>query len=291
MKTLYDVLQVHSLADGTSIDEAYQRLIAQWAAEPGSAPGTDVLRAARREAIERAYAVLSDPLRRTAYDERNIGREAVAEPGLLRLTRSVNWHAAAKAFALSGVGVLGLVGSAYLLLHWDAPSAPALAVTERLGSGIQLAGAQAPTTPNPAADANTGNERLAAQQLALENERLKVELEVIRREQDRRDRMLDITASGVAAERAYREMAHRYEENTRPAAELVRGATEEAIHQRDSDARVRTLEKAADMQRDVAAARLGITRGQYERVARDRFRDSYYDGTGWHEGYVDRSVK
>lgn len=66
----YEILQVHPRADGDAIRAAYQRLRERYdpARLDGAADELVDLARQKRDQIERAYAVLSDPLRRDAYD-------------------------------------------------------------------------------------------------------------------------------------------------------------------------------------------------------------------------------
>src|SRR5215211_2943529 len=74
----YETLQVHPRADAAAIEAAYARLRELY--DPsrldGAADELIDLARAKRDAIERAYAVLGDPVRRAAYDE----EQAVFEP-------------------------------------------------------------------------------------------------------------------------------------------------------------------------------------------------------------------
>ncbi|HEU4321801.1 MAG TPA: DnaJ domain-containing protein [Roseiflexaceae bacterium] len=67
---LYEILQVHPRADGEAIRAAYQRLIALYdpARLEGAADELVALARQKRDAIEHAYAVLSDAERRRSYD-------------------------------------------------------------------------------------------------------------------------------------------------------------------------------------------------------------------------------
>src|SRR5215217_7185382 len=66
----YETLQVHPRADAEAIKAAYARLRELY--DPnrldGAADELVSLARAKRDVIERAYAVLSDPARRAAYD-------------------------------------------------------------------------------------------------------------------------------------------------------------------------------------------------------------------------------
>src|SRR4051812_1632140 len=74
----YETLQVHPRADTTAITAAYTRLRELYdpARLDGAADELVDLARAKRDAIERAYAVLSDPARRKAYDQ----EQAALEP-------------------------------------------------------------------------------------------------------------------------------------------------------------------------------------------------------------------
>jgi len=67
----YETLQVHPRADATAIEAAYTRLCELY--DPnrldGAADELVSLARAKRDAIERAYVVLNDPIRRAAYDQ------------------------------------------------------------------------------------------------------------------------------------------------------------------------------------------------------------------------------
>src|SRR5215212_8656788 len=71
MQDYYETLQVHPRADATAIEAAYARLRELYdpAKLDGAADELVDLARAKRDAIERAHAVLSDSARRAAYDE------------------------------------------------------------------------------------------------------------------------------------------------------------------------------------------------------------------------------
>ncbi len=79
----YETLQVHPKADAVAIDAAYARLREHYdpAKLEGAADELIELARARRDAIERAYAVLRDPARRASYDrEQSRGAGAGSQP-------------------------------------------------------------------------------------------------------------------------------------------------------------------------------------------------------------------
>ncbi len=71
MQDYYETLQVHPRADATAIEAAYARLRELYdpARLDGAADELVDLARSKRDAIERAYAVLSDASRRAAYDK------------------------------------------------------------------------------------------------------------------------------------------------------------------------------------------------------------------------------
>src|SRR6185503_19081602 len=72
----YETLQVHPRADVAAIDAAYARLRELYdpARLDGAADELVDLARRKRDAIERAYAVLSDSARRATYDQEQAGR-------------------------------------------------------------------------------------------------------------------------------------------------------------------------------------------------------------------------
>lgn len=117
--------------------------------------------------------------------------------------------------------------------------------------------------------------------LATENARLRAEIDAIRGEERRRDRRARILDREAEAEQGYRSSDRDYLERSRPDPDLLRLDTEEAIRESRIERRVGQLERDVDDQRDLAAARLGVSREEYEKAMRDRFRDSYYGGGSW----------
>ncbi|MCX7790820.1 MAG: DnaJ domain-containing protein [Chloroflexaceae bacterium] len=78
MQDHYETLQVHPRADVETIQAAYARLRERYdpARLEGSAEELQELARRRRDEIERAYLVLSDPERRRRYDEELAARQA-----------------------------------------------------------------------------------------------------------------------------------------------------------------------------------------------------------------------
>src|SRR5205085_1087440 len=66
----YEILQVHPRADSEAISAAYARLRALYDPEQLDGAADELVELARlkRDQIERAYAVLSDPVRRASFD-------------------------------------------------------------------------------------------------------------------------------------------------------------------------------------------------------------------------------
>jgi curved DNA-binding protein CbpA len=82
MQDYYETLQVHPKADADSIRASYDRLRQRY--DPthleGAADELVELARHRRDEIERAYAILSDPTRRAGFDAELLARVAVAPP-------------------------------------------------------------------------------------------------------------------------------------------------------------------------------------------------------------------
>src|SRR5690349_13159341 len=79
---LYETLQVHPRADTAAIQAAYQRLrdLYDPARLDGAADELLELARAKRDAIEHAYAVLGDPVRRATYDSELAARASDHRP-------------------------------------------------------------------------------------------------------------------------------------------------------------------------------------------------------------------
>jgi len=71
--TPYDVLEVRADASSRDITRAYRRLARAW--HPDAQP-VDAAAPARFQAVSDAYELLSDPVRRAAYDELQAARAA-----------------------------------------------------------------------------------------------------------------------------------------------------------------------------------------------------------------------
>lgn len=82
MQDHYETLQVHPRADAEAIRAAYERLRERYdpARLEGAADELQELARRRRDEIERAYTILSDPARRAAYDEELAGRAHTPAP-------------------------------------------------------------------------------------------------------------------------------------------------------------------------------------------------------------------
>lgn len=78
----YETLQVHPKADQETIQAAYERLRQRYAPDALAGAADELVAVARRkrEAIEHAYAVLSDPTRRATYDAEQQAATAPPSP-------------------------------------------------------------------------------------------------------------------------------------------------------------------------------------------------------------------
>lgn len=77
MTNYYKVLQVDPSADPEVIAAAYKRLAVR---NHPDTNGSSADAKARMQALNEAYAVLSDPVQRAAYDRRMAGQPAVTDP-------------------------------------------------------------------------------------------------------------------------------------------------------------------------------------------------------------------
>src|SRR5688500_4386943 len=86
----YETLQVHPRADAAAIEAAYARMRQLYdpARLNGAADELVALAREKRDTIERAYAVLSDPARRATYDAELVAHKndqrPTTNPGLSR---------------------------------------------------------------------------------------------------------------------------------------------------------------------------------------------------------------
>lgn len=89
MSDHYETLQVHPKADGDAIQSAYERLRERYNPAKFDGAAEELIELARnkRDEIERAYAVLSDPQRRAAYDDELRAAQATTQPGSTRIYR------------------------------------------------------------------------------------------------------------------------------------------------------------------------------------------------------------
>ena len=83
MNTLYDVLGISSQTNATQIEQGYRSIMASLIGD-GENVERDMIRA---KAIKEAYAILSSPARRQAYDEKlrrkgQVSYEIVETPGV-----------------------------------------------------------------------------------------------------------------------------------------------------------------------------------------------------------------
>jgi hypothetical protein len=169
------------------------------------------------------------------------------------------------------LGTAGL-GSAAIIL----PLILALTVGAALGPvSARAQDSSAGPSSSPSSESESG----AA--LVLEIARLRAEIDALRAEERRRDRRSEILGREAEAEQRYRGSDRDYLERSRPDPDLRRLDAEEDIQASRIERKVAQLEQDAEAQRDLAAARLGISREEYEKAMRDRFIDRYYGGGSW----------
>lgn len=301
MKTLYDILEVSRQASAESIDAAFRRLIADCDRVAVLAPGPEL--EMRKDAIVRAHAQLADPRQRRDYDERlaladsaGLGRPLADPDGAVGgLARRV---ALPLAFG-AGLGML-----LYLFVGWLTPPAPPTAASAPvvpIGRATSSAGPLALSLEPSVAERRLEYERAAREQammlereraareqsLTLERERLRLEVEILRAEADRRNRELEQHADAEDRRLKMEERRLAREEADAKAADETRDYWEQ---ERRNLYRIRrnveNAERALELRKDAAAARLGITRDQYDRLQERRWTEESSDWTessGWYQ--------
>lgn len=295
MKTLYDILEIGRQASAEAIAASFRRLIADCEGRAIAAPGPEL--EMRRDAIVRAHAVLRDPQRRRDYDER-LGLAAPPgrgrardglDPGPVRRVR--RWARPLQ----SAAGLLALLYFATGSLSPPPPPGSVIAhATDRetgardpapappvAPSGSSAVPASAPlSTPGLGiAERRLEYERTAREQaLLLERERLRLEVEVLRAQQARRDRELEAYADGQ--DRRLR-MQERKSDRDQADAERAREQgdywEQERRSRHEIDRQVGNAERTIELRKDAAAARLGIDRRQYDRLESRQWTES----SGW----------
>lgn len=101
MNTLYDILGLSRQATVAQIEQAYKFSMESLASDDSNASPDDIL--ARSRGIKEAYAVLSSPSRRQAYDEKLRLKERVSYEVVEK--KSVPWLAIAAIAILSATGL------------------------------------------------------------------------------------------------------------------------------------------------------------------------------------------
>jgi len=262
MKNLYDVLEVSRVASAEAIAAAHQRLLQQLQdeapADADSGPAGGI--SARRDAVTRAYRVLADPGQRKEYDERLDGSTATRpEPPDGRR----KWFADARSYVMQFiipalVVALPLATVIYIALDRDAKSA----------------GVATPKENGAAEPAAMIESAAQERRLELENERLKQQIEVLRLEPARRDRELEYSAQErdrlLRIEEKRQELAEKEIQADR--AHIDRDSDRQYQNQTSQDI-VDNLNRTVELQKDAAAARLGITRQQYNRLEQEKWRE------------------
>jgi len=125
-------------------------------------------------------------------------------------------------------------------------------------------------------DTERERERAAREgQLALENERLKQQIEILRLEQVRRDKELEYSAQErdrlLRIEERRQDLAEREIQADRK--HIDRSSDREYVNQTSQDV-INNANRTVELQKDAAAARLGITRAQYNALESEKWRES-----------------
>lgn len=277
MKTLYDVLELSRLASKEAIDASHQRLVEDCRIQSDLNPGNEPEFKLRLDAIERAYAVLSDPQKRSQYDVRMDARPVViGSPGggysdglLSEFIEYVK-----RPLAISLAFLLPVVAVGYLLSdHYIKTKSIAAGERSDIRS-TELKAAETRATVTLAtqrldtADKSVEYENeWKARQLEAENDRLNQEMGLIRQEQARKDRELEVRAN--ASDRALKVQERQTDTWVRET-NAERKHTNDVYDDEALDRRLDSLNKATEAVRDLNAARMGITRKQYEQIQEEQ---------------------
>lgn len=287
MKNLYDVLEVSRSCTKETLDASYHRLAAELNDLINSNSSNYSEIKFRLDGIEHAHAVLSDPVKRREYDERIKGAEAAV------FETSDNYFddflSALLDVAKRPIIVIVIIALIPLILYTT------------LDHGVKKTEINSKEVVSSKAldivDASVENDReLQQERIALENARLQREVEILKMEQERRDRQLEYERELQAREidllRQEQERRDRRLEYEANAGDRVLGMEERklSIAEREIRANRKTIDehnnrvridrnvndllRAAELQRNAEAARLGITREQYERLLNEKY---YYN--------------
>ncbi|WP_295386748.1 DnaJ domain-containing protein [uncultured Thiodictyon sp.] len=275
MKTLYDILEVSALASKEAIDASYQRLRAGWQPQADQAAGNQTEHL-RRDAIARAYAVLSDPDERTAYDERIRNDEArrdrrrTQDSGGL-FSESFSFAKKPLLFLLAALAPVFAIG--YLLAAHKSPSS-ATTASETSHRDHQSAVPESDEDLESKGPETRGKGRDSADEIAalqLEAQRLEVENrrlqnEALKSEQERRDKQ---TAAEVTE--TDRGMTIQEKDQAIRASEIAaeRKHTDELDQAEATQRRVDEIYRTIEVVKDKQAAEMNMTRRQYDKYQED----------------------
>ncbi|WP_295606915.1 DnaJ domain-containing protein [uncultured Lamprocystis sp.] len=263
MKTLYDVLEVSRWASKETITAAYQGLLRKYQQEAGFACGDGAEINARIDAVKRAYTVLVDPDKRQDYDKR-LGEGAITEPVLNRRNQAMDsvpsnlmkYVLTAMAFSLP------VAAAIYIALH-GAITSERVATQKTTDQSERMVKIE---------------EAAQERRLELENEHLRQQIEVLKSEQTRRAKEVDYTARE-------RDRLLRIEESRQAVAEreiqsdrtLIDRASNRQYNNQLSQDVVDDVNRTVELNKDAAAARLGVTRQQYDSLEREKWNET----SGW----------
>lgn len=284
MNSLYDVLELSQKASPDAIDASYQRLKARYETRIANQVGDRVDSENRLKAVNYAHSLLGDTQKRRRYDEELAERqqplaEIVNDPPLVgRASPFVENFKTALLIAVPAVAVI------YIVLNFLVDSG-SIEVQERTADSEAAVRAKEVANDRLALDYQRESDiryderqssELAAMQ-ALEAQRLETEAERLRYENEllqehlalqrlqQQIRALELQYRTNAATRAL-----SMEERKLDIAEREINSNRAYIDDVRNDAKisrnVARIEKTIELQRDINAAKHGLSRRQYDAI-------------------------
>jgi curved DNA-binding protein CbpA len=209
MKSLYDVLGVSSQATAAQIEQGYKFCLDSFVSASRASNEEDIIRA---KAIREAYAVLSSPSRRQAYDEKLKAREQVTYQVIEKV--GFPWVKISLVFLM-------VAGSIYYKIHSDKAEAESIALK---AAAKEKAAVEIAEKLASAEQAALEQQRLQQQRLAEANRQR--EMEQARREGQQIHERLQRAEAQAAREKEQAERQARYEKQREEQAAQARSRNE-----------------------------------------------------------------